>query len=305
MNRRLIIGLTLSAWCLYVASLFLPALDIDSNSAIPSYKGGDLEQGWEVLRMCANPFYWIDVDPFVYLIVNVGFFFSPVSIWRLLDGRKSTFYTVLASQSAVVASLVALGVVGDVGVGVGYFAWTAAITLVAVATCIPVPGTPVARSAAPPEATAGRRNRKRFESLWSAGPNDQDSRQPKRPIKVKLVILWHWLIVVATAWGGLHAICSTAVLVGAGLFGCSIWAAKTVIAFIQDQDAALLTMQRVHRSVKYTAGLGAIGSLLLVPFFLMGQNWITDMIAIFSGGVALCCSVVFVISRWVTRTLDE
>ena len=29
MNKRLIIGLTLSAWCLYVASLFLPAADVD------------------------------------------------------------------------------------------------------------------------------------------------------------------------------------------------------------------------------------------------------------------------------------
>ena len=62
MNKRLIIGLTLSAWCLYVASLFLPAVGNDP--------------GWEVLCMCAWPFFWGLVVPFVYLIVNVVFFLS-------------------------------------------------------------------------------------------------------------------------------------------------------------------------------------------------------------------------------------
>ena len=94
-------------------------------------------------------------------------------------------------------------------------------------------------------------------------------------------------------------------LFGAGLFGWSIWATKTVIAFSQDQDAALLSMQRVHRSVKYTAGFGAIGSLLFALILLTAQNWITTLIAVFLGGVAFCCLVVFAISHGVTRTLDE
>ena len=135
MNKRLIIGLTLSAWCLYVASLFLPAADVSWNSTNGIPKGGDLEQGWEVLQLCVIPICWIVVFPCVYLIVNVVFLFSAGRIGHLLHGRKSTFYTVLASLSAV-ASWFAPACVGDVGVG--YFAWTAAITLVAVATYIPV-----------------------------------------------------------------------------------------------------------------------------------------------------------------------
>ena len=93
----------------------------------------------EFLYMCAWPKLWGLGVPFVYLIVNVVFLFSARRIWHHLHGRKSTFYTVLASLSAL-ASWIALGVVGGfVGVvGVGYFAWTAAITLVAVATRIPV-----------------------------------------------------------------------------------------------------------------------------------------------------------------------
>ena len=133
MNKRLIIGLTLSAWCLYLASIFLPAADITWNSANGIPKGGDLEQGWEVLQRCVYPFYWIVVYPFVYLIVNVVFLFSAGWIGQLLHGQKSRNYTVLASLSAVL-SWFAPTFVGDVGVG--YFAWTAAITLVAVATCI-------------------------------------------------------------------------------------------------------------------------------------------------------------------------
>ena len=137
MNRRLIIGLTLSAWCLYVASLFLPAFH-PRGDRLFGMTGRDT-LGWEVLSMCAWPFCWVAVFPFVYLIVNVVFFFSAGRIWHHLHGRKSTFYTVLASLSAL-ASWIASGVVEVLlgGVGVGYFAWTAAITLVAVATCIPV-----------------------------------------------------------------------------------------------------------------------------------------------------------------------
>ena len=144
---------------------------------------------------------------------------------------------------------------------------------------------------------------------------NQDSRQPKRPIKVQLVVLWHWLIVVAIAWGALLCLLGQimggenvlfwAQFLGAGLFGWSIWATKTGIAFIQDQDAALLTMQRVHRSVKYTAGFGAIGSLLFALILLTAQNWITAFIAIFLMLFAFCCLVVWVISHRVTRTLDE
>ena len=136
MNRRLIIGLTLSAWCLYVASLFLPAVHPRGGNNHPEWD----VPGWEVLSMCAWPPSWLMLGvPFVYLIVNVVFFFSAGRIWHHLHGRKSTFYTVLASLSAL-ASWIALGVVEVVlgGVGVGYFAWTAAVTLVAVATCIPV-----------------------------------------------------------------------------------------------------------------------------------------------------------------------
>ena len=87
-----------------------------------------------MLLICVIPMFWIFLSPFVYLIVNVVFFFSAGRIWHHLHGRKSTFYTVLASLSAVL-SWFAPACVGDVGVG--YFAWTAAITLVAVATLIP------------------------------------------------------------------------------------------------------------------------------------------------------------------------
>ena len=133
MKKRLIIGLTLSAWCLYLASIFLPAADVSWNSATGIPKGGDLEQGWEVLQLCVIPFYWIAVSPFVYLIVNIVFLFSAGWFRQLLHGQKSRNYTVLASLSAILSWL-APAFVGDVGVG--YFAWTAAITLVAVATYI-------------------------------------------------------------------------------------------------------------------------------------------------------------------------
>jgi len=152
MNKRLMIGLTLSAWCLYVASLFLPAVD-DSvgpiTDSIPVTKNlwvglfGGLVPGWGVLLLCGIPICWIVVFPFVYLIVNVVFLFSAGSLnlvflfsagrIDLLYGRKSTFYTVLISLSAV-ASWFAPACVGDVGVG--YFAWTASITLMAVAILI-------------------------------------------------------------------------------------------------------------------------------------------------------------------------
>jgi hypothetical protein len=137
MNKRLIIGLTLSAWCLYVASLFLPAADVNVGLLRgSSADSGGLEQGWEVLQHCVFPLHWIVVFPFVYLIVNVVFLYSAAWFWVHLiansDGRKSNVYTVLASLSAV-ASLFAPLFVG--GIGVGYFAWTASITLMAVATC--------------------------------------------------------------------------------------------------------------------------------------------------------------------------
>ena len=86
------------------------------------------------MLLCVIPICWIAVLPFVYLIVNVVFFLSAGRI-DLLHGRKSTFYTVLISLSAV-ASWFAPACMGDVGVG--YFAWTASITLMTVATYIPV-----------------------------------------------------------------------------------------------------------------------------------------------------------------------
>jgi hypothetical protein len=139
MNRRLIIGLTLSAWCLYVASLFLPAadvsLDFNSYSGGFGFHRGGLEQGWEVLLVCVAPWGWIAVVPFIYFIVNGVFFYSAGTIWFHLHGRKSNFYTVRASLSAV-ASWFAPLFVG--GIGVGYFAWTASITLMAVAINIAV-----------------------------------------------------------------------------------------------------------------------------------------------------------------------
>lgn len=147
MNKRLIIGLTLSAWCLYVASLFLPAADVDLDyndaTGFGFHQGGDLELGCQVLLACVVPYCWIAVFPFVYLIVNVVFFLSVgrvklvflFSAGRidLLHGRKFTFDTFLISLSAV-ASWFAPACVGDVGVG--YFAWTASITLMAVAILI-------------------------------------------------------------------------------------------------------------------------------------------------------------------------
>ena len=145
MNRRLIIGLTLSAWCLYVASLFLPAADVNvgllrgGSSRCPFFISfsvasgtGGLEQGWEVLQHCVFPLHWIVVMPFVYLIVNVVFLTSAYRLWSHLHGRKSTFYRALTLLSAL-ASWFAPLFVG--GIGVGYFAWTASITLMAIATC--------------------------------------------------------------------------------------------------------------------------------------------------------------------------
>jgi hypothetical protein len=81
------------------------------------------------------PVSWFFVLPFVYLMVNVVFFFSAGRIWHPLHGWKSTFYRKVTLLSALASWIAPLFVVG---VGVGYFAWTAAITLVAVATCIPV-----------------------------------------------------------------------------------------------------------------------------------------------------------------------
>ena len=141
---------------------------------------------------------------------------------------------------------------------------------------------------------------------------NQNSIQSKRPTIVKLVVLWHWTIVVAIAWVALHcqfsSIGSSQFWLGAGLFGWAIWAAKTVIAFSQDQDAALLSMRWVHRSVKYTAGFGAIGSPL-IALFLLTQSRGGMAAALIAVGimpiVAFCCLVVFVISHRVTRTLDE
>ena len=75
---------------------------------------------------------------------------------------------------------------------------------------------------------------------------NKSSIQPKRPSKVEIVILWHWAIVVSHCLGCLKHYWQFEVLVRGGLFGWAIWAAKTVIAFSQDQDAALLSMRRVH-----------------------------------------------------------
>ena len=140
MNRRLFIGLMLFAWCLYVASLFLPAADIDVNSSTGFTstgftRGGDLEMGLEIFKQVLNPLYWIFFVPIPFSIANYCFLFSPVILERRLRDPQPGIYTPLISFSAVV-SWIAPGAVGDVGVG--YFAWTAAITLVAVATCIPL-----------------------------------------------------------------------------------------------------------------------------------------------------------------------
>ena len=87
------------------------------------------------MLVCVVPYCWIAVFPFVYLIVNVVFLTSAYRLWSHLHGRKSTFYTNLAPHSAV-ASWFAPLFVG--GIGVGYFAWTASIALMAIATYIPV-----------------------------------------------------------------------------------------------------------------------------------------------------------------------
>ena len=73
---------------------------------------------------------------------------------------------------------------------------------------------------------------------WLECEMDHNSIQPRRP---ELVVLWHWLIVVAIALVALLCL-GQAPFVGVGLFGWSIWATKTGIAFTQDQDAALLAM---------------------------------------------------------------
>ena len=129
---------------------------------------------------------------------------------------------------------------------------------------------------------------------------DQNSIQPRRP---ELVVLWHWLIVVAIALVALLCL-GQAPFVGVGLFGWSIWATKTGIAFIQDQDAALLAMQRVHRSVKYTAGFGVIGSLLLALFLLpLGAAALIAILIVPS--VTFPCLFVWLISCWVTQILGK
>ncbi len=129
---------------------------------------------------------------------------------------------------------------------------------------------------------------------------DQNSIQPRRP---ELVVLWHWLIVVAIALVALLCL-GQAPFVGVGLFGWSIWATKTGIAFTQDQDAALLAMQRVHRSLKYTAGFGVIGSLLLALFLLpLGAAALIAILIVPS--VTFPCLFVWLISCWVTQILDK
>ena len=125
MNRRLVIGLTLAAWCLYVTSLFLPAADVDLSFGGGPQRVGDLEQGWEVLLRCVIPIYWMAVFPFVYLMVNVVFLLSVRRIWLHLDGELSwrrfsvpvVAGNVLTSFSALASWIAPLFVVG-VGVGV-------------------------------------------------------------------------------------------------------------------------------------------------------------------------------------------
>jgi hypothetical protein len=139
MNKRLIIGLTLSAWCLYVASLFLPA-----------HNDGLL--GAQILLMIVWPFSWLLIYPFLYLIVNLVFLFS--SVVRV---QNYPIYPRLILGSAIASwfgpSLMGVRLSGGIGVGhlawpasggyfdaagVGSFVWTASITLMAIATYIPV-----------------------------------------------------------------------------------------------------------------------------------------------------------------------
>jgi len=104
--------------------------------------------------------------------------------------------------------------------------------------------------------------------------------------------------------GGRNVVLFWGPLLGAGLFGWSIWATKTGIAFTQDQDAALLAMQRVHRSLKYTAGFGVIGSLLLALFLLpLGAAALIAILIVPS--VTFPCLFVWLISCWVTQILDK
>lgn len=134
MNQRMLIGLMLFAWCLYLVSLFLPAADL-SLDTMNGGGDGDFETGIEIMEFLAFPFFWVFGIPFVYLLVNCVFLYSVGIFWRRLSGQKHTIYTVLISLSAVASWLAAELVAGC---AVGYFSWTASITLATIVFWVPL-----------------------------------------------------------------------------------------------------------------------------------------------------------------------
>lgn len=138
---------------------------------------------------------------------------------------------------------------------------------------------------------------------------------PKCPLKVKLLILWHWLLVVATIFPALLCLSGQFMggsevlffgpILGVVLCGWLIWATRTGIAFSRNQNAALRSMQRVHLSAKYATGVGALVSLLLnlLAVILIGGWGI--VLAMYLVPFALFCLVLSLILKRVTRTLQD
>lgn len=128
-----------AAWCLYAMSLFLPAADLRMDTT--TGKGdGTLESGCSLLAMTLFPLFWIFVSPFVYFLVNVIFLYSLGIFWRRFRGqlKRRNVYSTLIALSAIAAWIAP---VFTDAVGPGYFAWSGAITLAAVAFLVPLADT--------------------------------------------------------------------------------------------------------------------------------------------------------------------
>lgn len=123
------IVLLLAAWALYLASLALPAVELQ----------GSTEPGWCILLLVLNPHLWLLPWIFGYCLVNVSFWVSPFMLpMRRLQGKALTHYPVLLVVAAI-AGWASWFLVARVSYG--YFAWATSLTLAAIAFWLPMEGT--------------------------------------------------------------------------------------------------------------------------------------------------------------------
>ena len=133
-RRKLILGMMVTAWVLYVISLFLPAADLRTNSTT-GQGNGICDSGLECLTATWIPFGWIAIYPFAYFMVNFLFLFSSRPFSRKLRSQRHDVYSVLMILSAI-ATLFAPRFVD--AVGPGYFVWSGSVTLAAAAFLVPL-----------------------------------------------------------------------------------------------------------------------------------------------------------------------